>query len=930
MKFSYKFSNLLGSVYRRGNLTFTNDGDSVISPVGNRVTRFDLKNNKSETFEIELKRNIACVALSPDGHTAVLVDTEGEALLCSLISKSVLHHFNFNGRVESVKYSPNGKRIAATKKDVILVYDAPSSGSREFNPLRLSRTLKGAYDKTTCIDWTSDSEVLAVGSKDMSTRVYAVTDKDQLVIYGLGGHQDKIVACFFEENSLDLFTMCRKGRLNVWESDIDLEDLRPAQERYRPRHPRKRMRVEREDGEDDEEEDEDEGPEKKEEAKGGRKNKMTYTRVAKHFFNKEGHFNNLTCADYHKKNHILVVGFASGLFHIHEMPDFNLIHTLSISSQKVASVVFNSPGDWIAFGCTGIGQLLVWEWQSESYVLKQQGHFNNMSCLDYSRDGMLIVTGGDDGKVKLWNTSSGFCFVTFSEHTSGVTGVTFNQAGKVVVSSSLDGTVRAFDLHRYRNFRTFTSPQPVQFSCVAVDSSGDIVCAAGQDVFEIFMWSMKTGRLLEILAGHEGPVADLSFSPSGSQLASASWDKTVRLWEVFEGKGARETLRLTSDALCVAFRPDGQQLAVATLDFQITFWDVATATQTGSVEGRHDLGSAGGKSDLVTAKTASSTKCFRTLCYSADGSCVLAAGESKHVCIYHVAEQLLVKKFEITANTSLDGMKTGAGMPGVAGPGSTRVHRSTRRHRTEVDVSCVRFSATGRQWAATTTEGLLVYSLDTNMTFDPYDLTLSLTPAVVRSTLAKEEWAQALMMAFRMNEDALTQEVVETIPWQQVDLVCASLPDTYVEKMLSYVAGQLAASPHLEYYLRWAERLLTLHGTRLKLRQGSSSHQAMLTALQKSLVTKVQSLGKICDNNKYTLRYLQTLARIKSRKREREPLGMRADEVENGDGEDEEGDGRPRDVGEDEGDDGDEMVLLRDSAALVDSDDSETEIAPLL
>lgn len=48
---------------------------------------------------------------------------------------------------------------------------------------------------------------------------------------------------------------------------------------------------------------------------------------------------------------------------------------------------------------SGKGQLLVWEWQSESYVFKQQGHFNNMASLAFSPDGQYIVTGGDDGKV---------------------------------------------------------------------------------------------------------------------------------------------------------------------------------------------------------------------------------------------------------------------------------------------------------------------------------------------------------------------------------------------------------------------------------------------------------------------------------------------------------------------------------------------------
>jgi periodic tryptophan protein 2 len=52
-------------------------------------------------------------------------------------------------------------------------------------------------------------------------------------------------------------------------------------------------------------------------------------------------------------------------------------------------------------------------------------------------------------QVKVWNMSSGFCFVTFTEHTAGITGVTFTQNGQVIISASLDGTVRAFDLNRF-------------------------------------------------------------------------------------------------------------------------------------------------------------------------------------------------------------------------------------------------------------------------------------------------------------------------------------------------------------------------------------------------------------------------------------------------------------------------------------------------
>lgn len=84
----------------------------------------------------------------------------------------------------------------------------------------------------------------------------------------------------------------------------------------------------------------------------------------------------------------------------------------------------------------------------ETYVMKQQGHANNMSCVAYSADGQYIATGGADGKLKLWNVLSGFCFITFEEHTAPITGVTFSYNKKFVISSSLDGTVRAYDITR--------------------------------------------------------------------------------------------------------------------------------------------------------------------------------------------------------------------------------------------------------------------------------------------------------------------------------------------------------------------------------------------------------------------------------------------------------------------------------------------------
>lgn len=123
-------------------------------------------------------------------------------------------------------------------------------------------------------------------------------------------------------------------------------------------------------------------------------------------------------------------------------------------------------------------------------------------------------------------------------------------------------------------------------------------------------------------------------------MASSSWDKTVRLWDVFEGKGAVETFPHTHDVLTVVYRPDGRQLACSTLDGQIHFWDPIDGLLMYTIEGRRDI--AGGRlmTDRRSAANSTAGKCFTTLCYSADGSYILAGGSSKYICMYDVADQV--------------------------------------------------------------------------------------------------------------------------------------------------------------------------------------------------------------------------------------------------------------------------------------------------
>lgn len=82
-----------------------------------------------------------------------------------------------------------------------------------------------------------------------------------------------------------------------------------------------------------------------------------------------------------------------------QMPAFENMHMLSVSREAITAVAISPRGDWVALGCAALGQLLVWEWRSERYVLKQQGHYYDVSALAFSPDGSYIATGADDNKV---------------------------------------------------------------------------------------------------------------------------------------------------------------------------------------------------------------------------------------------------------------------------------------------------------------------------------------------------------------------------------------------------------------------------------------------------------------------------------------------------------------------------------------------------
>ena len=106
---------------------------------------------------------------------------------------------------------------------------------------------------------------------------------------------------------------------------------------------------------------------------------------------------------------------------------------------------------------------------------------------------------------------------------------------------------------------------------VSFSPDGKYIATASDDK-TARLWNV-TGKLIQEFKGHQREVSSVSFSPDGKYIATASWDNTARLWDL-TGKLIQEFKGHQYEVSSVSFSPDGKYIATASYDKTARLWRI--------------------------------------------------------------------------------------------------------------------------------------------------------------------------------------------------------------------------------------------------------------------------------------------------------------------------------------------------------------------
>jgi WD40 repeat protein len=276
-----------------------------------------------------------------------------------------------------------------------------------------------------------------------------------------------------------------------------------------------------------------------------------------------------------------------GILHVFDILTLEEQAQISISpgAHLPWAIAFSPGGDLIASG-TVSGAIQIWNASNLSSIATIRGHHGQVTSIAFSSDGSQVVSGSDDGTVRIRPvTSSEEQLAPIPGHDARVTHVVFSSDGSRLVSGSDDKTVRIWDGLACEELAVLHGHEDAV--CTVAYSPDDTRVISGSRDHTVRVWDALGFKEIAVLRGHRDSVIFATFAPDGALIASCSHDQTVRLWST---STLQESARLEGHRAVVrsvAFSPNGTRLVSTSEDKTVRVWDAVNFTQMAELGSHH-------------------------------------------------------------------------------------------------------------------------------------------------------------------------------------------------------------------------------------------------------------------------------------------------------------------------------------------------------
>jgi serine/threonine protein kinase len=219
-------------------------------------------------------------------------------------------------------------------------------------------------------------------------------------------------------------------------------------------------------------------------------------------------------------------------------------------------------------------------------VRKLIGHTSTVTSVAFCEGGRLVVSGGADHTLRLWEASSGVEKMRLgdSRHEIGCVAVI---PGSGIILAGQGVTVRGWDPTTGREVFKLSGHNDAVRS-LAVSGDGKRAISGGDDR-TIRVWDLERGREIQRFTRHRAGVTGVALSPDGKLALSGARDQTLRLWETANAKEVRSFNVPRGPVLCVALTPDGNSACSGHFDTTLRLWDVRTGRELRRFSGHKQM-----------------------------------------------------------------------------------------------------------------------------------------------------------------------------------------------------------------------------------------------------------------------------------------------------------------------------------------------------